>query len=69
MNTNQKAILCYIKKGATLHVSNDNRVASVIYPDGRNIPVNADAAVELIEDGVLSEMIGGGFVITQSVTA
>jgi hypothetical protein len=65
-SNNHKAILCHIRKGAVLRISNDNRIASVLYPGDKDVPVNADAAVELVENGVLSEVEVGTFTLAQN---
>ncbi len=68
-STNHQAILYHIRKGASLRLSPDNRIASVVYPDGRDVPVNADAATELVEHNVLVEVDTNTFSAPRPVTA
>jgi hypothetical protein len=65
--TNQhRAILCHMKRGAVLSISN---ASSVNYPDGHNVPVNTEAAEELAEFGIVREVATGQYEIAQAVGA
>jgi hypothetical protein len=62
MDTNRQAILFHLKKGASLKIAlNNPQVAFVFYPDEKYVPVNADTAAALIEEGNLIEVNPGVF--------
>jgi hypothetical protein len=53
MDNNQKAIVYHIRRGATLHVNDQNNTAALTYPDGKYVAANYDAVMALIENEVL----------------
>jgi hypothetical protein len=59
MDNNQKAIVYHIRRGATLNVIDENHTASLTYSDGKYVAANYDAALALMDKGVLVETPDG----------